>query len=253
MRKFFLLYLLILILTFFSACGGEANGVYDDRNDYEASEEVQFTAPENGDTIAVLHTDLGDIYLQLFPEYAPMAVDNFIALANEGYYNGLPFHRVERNFLIQTGDATGSGTGGDSAFNGAAFPVEISDKLHHYTGAVGLARPVDNTSGNLSQFYIVQTPENSVPNQAAHELTTDNDGEGAMREDVADAYRTVGGAPSLDNNYTIFAHVFDGMDIVDEIAKTKTGENGTPEEPIFITSIEILSYTEGMSIPISEE
>ena len=86
-----------------------------------------------------------------------MAVENFVGLAQQGYYNGLSFHRVIEGFLVQTGDATGTGAGGSTIWNGNSYPNEISDRLHHYAGAVAMAHAPDGASGNLSQFYIVQS------------------------------------------------------------------------------------------------
>ena len=76
--------------------------------------ELQFITPAEGDPIATLSTTLGDISFVLYPDIAPMAVENFVGLAQQGYYNGLSFHRVIEGFLVQTGDATGTGAGGST-------------------------------------------------------------------------------------------------------------------------------------------
>ena len=75
---------------------------------------VQLSEPNNGDPIAVIKTSMGDITVRLFPQYAPKAVENFTTHAKNGYYDGVIFHRVIENFMIQSGDPTGTGTGGES-------------------------------------------------------------------------------------------------------------------------------------------
>ncbi len=112
--------------------------------------ELQFITPAEGDPIATLSTTLGDISFVLYPDIAPMAVENFVGLAQQGYYNGLSFHRVIEGFLVQTGDATGTGAGGSTIWNGNSYPNEISDRLHHYAGAVAMAHAPDGASGNAA-------------------------------------------------------------------------------------------------------
>ena len=164
--------------------------------------ELQFITPAEGDPIATLSTTLGDISFVLYPDIAPMAVENFVGLAQQGYYNGLSFHRVIEGFLVQTGDATGTGAGGSTIWNGNSYPNEISDRLHHYAGAVAMAHAPDGASGNLSQFYIVQSAQDSVDKTLAKTLT-----EAGVREAVVTAYQAVGGAPYLDNLNTVFGQV----------------------------------------------
>ena len=180
--------------------------------------ELQFITPAEGDPIATLSTTLGDISFVLYPDIAPMAVENFVGLAQQGYYNGLSFHRVIEGFLVQTGDATGTGAGGSTIWNGNSYPNEISDRLHHYAGAVAMAHAPDGASGNLSQFYIVQSAQDSVDKTLAKTLT-----EAGVREAVVTAYQAVGGAPYLDNLDTVFGQVYDGMDVVDAIAAVVVG------------------------------
>lgn len=202
------------------------------------TQEQQLQMPVEGETIAVIATDYGDISLRLFAEYAPLAVQNFIGLAQQGVFNGLAVHRIVPNFVIQTGDPTGTGTGGTTIWNGTAYPVERSDKLHHYSGAVGLAHTEGDTNGNQSQFYIVQTPSDNVSRSDANTLK-----EQGMRDAVADAYQAIGGAPHLDNNYTVFGQVFSGMEAVDAIAAVELDENGNAAEPVIIRSVTITQYT----------
>lgn len=238
MKRVALLCLCVAACVALTGCSGGGAAKKPERTANPDSGEIQFTALAEGESIAVIVTDLGEIRIRLFPQAAPMAVENFIGLAQQGYYNGVSFHRVVKDFLIHTGDATGTGTGGTTVWNGTPYAVELTDTLHHYTGAVGIAHAPDDTGGNSSQFYIVQTPKNSIDKAAAKNLT-----ELGMREAVADAYRAVGGAPYLDNFYTVFAQVYEGMDIVDKIASVACNENGQPTEPVLIQSVTIESYT----------
>ena len=204
--------------------------------------ELQFITPAEGDPIATLSTTLGDISFVLYPDIAPMAVENFVGLAQQGYYNGLSFHRVIEGFLVQTGDATGTGAGGSTIWNGNSYPNEISDRLHHYAGAVAMAHAPDGASGNLSQFYIVQSAQDSVDKTLAKTLT-----EAGVREAVVTTYQAVGGAPYLDNLNTVFGQVYDGMDVVDAIAAVECGEDDRPLEDVIVNSVTIGTYSAAQS------
>lgn len=132
----------------------EVGTVYTDK-DYGFQLESQARA---GDTIAVMHTSMGDISLRLFPEAAPKAVENFTTHAKEGYYNGLTFHRVMDDFMIQGGDPKGNGTGGESIW-GEPFEDEFDQKLLNLRGSLSMANSGANTNG--SQFFINQAPASS--------------------------------------------------------------------------------------------
>lgn len=200
--------------------------------------EAQLAAPAEGAPIATLSTTMGDISFVLYPDAAPMAVENFVGLAQRGYYDGLPFHRVVEGFLIQTGDGSGTGEGGDTIWNGNAYPNEISDRLHHYAGAVAMARPSGTGAANRSQFYIVQSAPDSVDAAAAKALE-----EAGVRAAVAEAYRAVGGVPYLDNLDTVFGQVYAGMDVVDAIAAVPCGGGSRPDEDVLVNSVTIGTYS----------
>lgn len=130
--------------------------------------------------VATIKTAKGDIVVELNPQAAPQTVNNFVYLSQNGFYDGLTFHRVEPNFVIQGGDPLGNGTGGP----GYNVPPEI--KLTHVDGAIAMARQGGDpatTPSSGSQFYI-----------------------------------TMGAQPALDNNYTVFGQTIKGMDIVKQIA-----------------------------------
>lgn len=109
--------------------------------------------PEEGETVAIIHTSMGDISLRFFPEAAPKAVENFLTHAKEGYYNGVVFHRVIEDFMIQGGDPEGTGSGGESIW-GEAFEDEFTDKLMNIRGSLSMANGGVKTNG--SQFFINQ-------------------------------------------------------------------------------------------------
>ena len=144
MTKRIFLVCLALVCLVLTGCGGKQGFAGSSRSPVESSEE-QLAQPSQDTPVAVLSTSMGDILIVLFPQYAPMAVENFEGLAQQGYYNGNIFHRVVADFVIQTGDATQSGTGGASIWNNNAYPNELSDKLHHYSGTVALARAADGS------------------------------------------------------------------------------------------------------------
>ncbi|MBQ8752769.1 MAG: peptidylprolyl isomerase [Clostridia bacterium] len=114
----------------------------------------QTEKPAVGDTVAIMHTSMGDICIRFFPEAAPKAVENFITHAKNGYYNGLTFHRVMKDFMIQGGDPKGNGTGGDNIWGTKGFEDEFDQKLMNIRGSLAMANSGPNTNG--SQFFINQ-------------------------------------------------------------------------------------------------
>lgn len=214
----------------------------------DASAEVelpQFEKPEKESKVAIMETTAGTIKIQFFPEYAPKAVENFLTHAEEGYYNGLSFHRVINGFMIQGGDPKGDGTGGESIW-GEGFGLEVNKNLRHFRGAFSMARSNDPNSQG-SQFFIVQNPEVDEDTLAAmRDVGVNSSGDG-FPDNVVEKYAEVGGYPSLDYNYTVFGQVFEGMEVVDKIAEeTKTGDNGAvaEEDRTIITSITVAPASE---------
>lgn len=189
----------------------------------------------NDEAEVIMHTSKGDITLKLFPKYAPLAVENFLTHAKKGYYDNLLFHRVISDFMIQSGDPNGDGTGGESIWNGKnakidsgnGFANEISPYLYNIRGALSMANAGADTNG--SQFFINQ----NTTDQSSKLL---ND---SYPKAIIDAYAK-GGNPSLDGNYTVFGQVINGMDVVDNIASVETDNNDKPSTDITITSIEIV-------------
>jgi peptidyl-prolyl cis-trans isomerase B (cyclophilin B) len=126
---------------------------------------------------ATIETDRGDIELKFYPQHAPKTVNNFVFLAREGYYDGVSFHRVISDFMIQGGDPTGTGRGGP----GYRFEDELQgNPLKHETGVISMANAGPNTNG--SQFFITHSPQ-----------------------------------PHLDGRHTVFGKVIAGQDVVNAI------------------------------------
>ena len=199
------------------------------------SAELQYTHPAAGDTIAVFDTSAGVFKAVLFPGEAPQACENFLGLAQAGYYNGLTITRVENEFLVEAGQgADGNAT---TLWNGSRFPIEATDKLHHYSGA--LCAATDSSGQCASVFYVMET----LPGDASvtQELVDQMNANG-YRAEVVSAYQTAGGAPYLDYTDTVFGQVYEGMEAVDTIAQTGVDENQRPTETITINSVSIETY-----------
>lgn len=158
-------------------------------------------------TATIKIKDYGKIVAELYPEQAPNTVNNFIELAESGFYNNLTFHRVINDFVIQGGDPKGNGTGGPGYSIKGEFSDNGFDKntISHTEGVLSMARSVDNDSAG-SQFFIVS-----------------------------------GDATYLDGQYAGFGKVVEGMDIVDEIETIETDENDKPLDDVVIESITIES------------
>ena len=191
----------------------------------------QLQKPTNGDTIAVMHTTMGDISIRLFPELAPKTVENFVTHAKNGYYEGIKFHRVIKDFMIQGGDPTGTGCGGESIW-GRSFPDEFHPDLHNLRGALSMANAGPNTNG--SQFFIVQAK--TVAPQLLAQMKQMPD---SFPPETVENYAAVGGTPHLDYRHSVFGQVFDGMDVVDAIAAVKTNAMDAPLEDVKIISVDI--------------
>lgn len=192
---------------------------------------IQLSMPQKGDTLAVMHTNMGDIKIKLFPEKAPKTVENFVTHSKNGYYNGLKFHRVINDFMIQGGDPRGNGTGGESIWGGS-FSDEFDPELHNLRGALSMANSGPDTNG--SQFFIVQARE--VPSNMLEQMRNLEDN--GFPADITAAYEALGGTPWLDFRHTVFGQVTEDMDVVDAIAAVET-VNDVPRSDVIIESIEV--------------
>jgi cyclophilin family peptidyl-prolyl cis-trans isomerase len=178
--KHLMIGLIISLATF--ACNAQEEGKVETKQTQTKEESKEIT-------VAVIKTNMGIIEIELFAKETPKTVENFVGLANKGYYNGVIFHRVIDNFMIQGGDPTGTGRGGES-FWGGKFADEIVPSLKHdQPGILSMANAGPNTNG--SQFFITVVP-----------------------------------TPWLDGKHTVFGKVINGMDVVYAISKVATSKPG---------------------------
>lgn len=211
--------LMVLTAAVLAGCSGKA-GAADQTISSSAAEtaaeETKTDAGTAGETAeAVKHhvkinvKDYGTISVELDPTYAPITVENFLSLAESGFYDGLTFHRIIDGFMIQGGDPLGTGLGGsDTTIKGEFSSNGVENPLSHTRGAISMARSQDKDSAS-SQFFIVHQD-----------------------------------SPHLDGDYAVFGYVTDGMDVVDKICEdTKvTDRNGTvaKENQPVIESVEVV-------------
>lgn len=186
---------LILFLFSFTlvACGGMNSENKNQNISTNDQKEISTMTELKKDTItvAVIQTTMGTIELELFADKAVKAVQNFVGLAEKKYYDGIIFHRVIDNFMIQGGDPAGTGSGGESIW-GKPFEDEVKTGLKHSSeGILSMANAGPNTNG--SQFFI-----------------------------------TLKATPWLDGKHTVFGKVISGMEVVKAIGKTKTNQNDKP-------------------------
>ena len=194
---------------------------------------LQLETIKSGDTVAVMHTNMGDIEIKLFPEQAPKTVENFTTHAKNDYYNGIIFHRVIKDFMIQGGDPTGTGMGGESIW-GRSFQDEFTPELHNLRGALCMANAGPNTNG--SQFFIVQASD--VPSNMLEQMKDLADN--GFPPEITEAYAKMGGTPWLDFRHTVFGQVINGMDVVDAIANVQVGAADKPVNDVVILGIDII-------------
>lgn len=240
----------------------------------------QLEEPAAGEEIAVLVTSMGEIYIRLFPEAAPKAVENFKGLINKGAYNGIIFHRVIEGFMIQGGDTENQdGTGGKSIWEDD-FEDEFDKKLLNLRGSLAMANSGVNTNG--SQFFINQaTADDFDRENFNYDETYKNAKESydtykrqnpqilgqyptlasfieanggiypleyAVPEEVWELYGRTGGNINLDGafresgGHTVFGQVFKGMDVVDKIAAVETDSSDKPVTDVTIVSARIEKY-----------
>lgn len=196
----------------------------------------QIEAPRAGDLMARLTTDKGDIEIRLFPEAAPKTVENFTELIRRGYYDGVIFHRVIPDFMIQGGDPTGSGRGGESIW-GDSFEDEFDPAYRNLTGALSMANAGPDTNG--SQFFIVHGQK--LGEDILSQMRDAGDAYG-YTQDVIDAYEKKGGAFWLDGKHTVFGQIYAGADVVDAIARAPRNSMDRPEEDIAIRSAAVYTF-----------
>ena len=189
----------------------------------------QLNEVNENNPLVTVHTNLGDFTLELFPEVAPKTVENFVTHAKNGYYNGVIFHRVIEDFMIQGGDPTGTGMGGESIY-GRTFEDEFSREAFNLYGTLSMANAGPNTNG--SQFLIVTAKQ--VPAQMLKQLK-----DGGWPEEIVEEYAKVGGTPWLDHRHTVFGRVVEGMDVVLKIEGVERNAQDRPLDDVVIESMDV--------------
>lgn len=235
-------------------------------------------APKAGDLIATFEVEgFGTIKAVLFPEAAPLGVENFQKLADSGYFKGLTIHRVVKDFMLQGGSLNGDGTGGEALVNGGDFGIETTQNARHFYGALCYANaqgrnstqfyivnnkvPQDLKDFDLTQYrqvvedgksYIKQAESMGIPEaieyntfQTQYYQNTIDWVEGATDE-INAVYKKKGGTPFLDGNYTVFGQVYEGFDVIDSISEVEVKDNGGGEQskPVQTITIKDVTVTE---------
>ncbi len=207
---------------------------------------LNYTAPEQGDQIVVMTiAGYGDVTFRMFPDVMPKAVENFVSHAENGYYDGVIFHRVIADFMLQGGDPTGTGRGGESIWGGK-FDGGTSSQLIHVPGALCYANS-GGTATDDSQFYVVTGTEgwtdealDSYQNNALFEANYGY--QPSYSADARELYKQYGGTPHLDGGYTVFGQVIDGLDIIYALSYADTDDNNRPLEDIVIEKMTVTEY-----------
>ncbi len=206
-------YIIVLILLI--SCGGstetsnettvtttaETTTTLGENMDKTYTQPHEMTINKSKSYTAIIKTSLGDMKVEFFTNDAPMTVNNFINLAQDGYYDGVIFHRVISDFMIQGGDPSGTGHGDYGKYPGYQFQDELNNQIPYSKGILAMANSGPNTNG--SQFFI-------------------------MHVDYPLPY-----------NYTIFGKVVEGLDVIDIIATVETGAGDKPTSDVIIETVEI--------------
>jgi len=193
---------------------------------------------QKNETLVLISTDYGNIKIKLYNE-TPKHRDNFIKLVNEKFYDGTLFHRVIPNFMIQGGDPDSKTAKPNQALGnggpGYTIPAEFNPKCFHKKGALAAARLGDNANpkkeSSGSQFYLVQGQvfKNENLNMMEQKMGI------KFSAEQRKIYSTIGGTPFLDQNYTVFGEIIEGLDVIEKIAVVKTGANDRPVADVKMT------------------
>ena len=209
------IYRFLIVSLFITACGSNEaeetteTTVQDNKGESTMSDEKVYSSmPEmiidqNKSYTAVIQTSMGDLTVEFFSDTAPVTVNNFVSLSNDGYYDNIIFHRVISGFMIQGGDPSGTGHGEYGKFPGYTFEDELNNQQPYEKGILAMANAGPNTNG--SQFFI-------------------------MHVDYPLPYQ-----------YTIFGKVTDGLDVIDTIASVQTAEGDKPVEDVVILGVTVSS------------
>ena len=282
-RKVFLIFSIFCLGAFLTGCGCSKNKKESNKSSTSASSGVesstnsendakattklgtlvtsnkvkdQFKKPEKGEEVAVITVkNFGKIKCRLFPEVAPNSIKNFKQFAKEGRYNGGSFHRVIKDFMIQTGKEA------DEKGEMIKSAVELNQSVRHYNGALCMARNQSKTQGQGCQFYIVSSNQGTEKGKKVDFDAIKNTTDGSYKaenlnievefdDDVKKLYKEHGGRPDLDMLYTVIGQVYEGQDVVDKIAAVEIkepteedkqkGTENVPKDPVVVEKVEIV-------------
>ena len=197
---------------------------------------MNYTAPAEGEEIICMEIqDYGTVKIKLFDDLMPEACENFRTLAEQGYYDGLIFHRVIADFMIQGGDPLGNGTGGESCWGGK-FDGGVTSHLIHLPGALAYANSKGPATDG-SQYYIVTG--DTVTDEALNYY----EGMGyTFTDEAKQLYKQYGGTPHLDGGYSVFGQVIEGLDIIYDISYVETNDKDKPLTDVVVKSVTIEPY-----------
>ena len=204
---------LMTALTVVAGCNKGTNDKGEATNSSEPTAKTEVQAIQTTPIVTMVVKDYGTVTLELYPDMAPNTVNNFITLANDGFYDGLTFHRIIKDFMIQGGDPEGTGTGGPGYSIAGEFPNNgyTANTLLHTKGVISMARTLAPDSAG-SQFFI---------------MTADT--------------------PNLDGDYAAFGKVTSGLDIVEKIGSVERDGSDKPVKDVVIESIRV--ETNGVDVP----
>lgn len=213
--------LLAILTTFiFSSCSSSKTG--------------KVSTKKGKEQLVLISTNYGDMKVKLYNE-TPIHRDNFIKLVEQGFYDSLTFHRVINKFMIQGGNPATKLSAGEKFPEGETLPAEFRPDLFHKKGALSAARMGDNVNpekrSSGSQFYIVQGNVFNDASLASAEVRAGI----TIPDDQKAVYKTIGGTPHLDQNYTVFGEVIEGLWVIDKIAAVKTKPGDVPVENVIMT------------------
>lgn len=221
-RRITFFVVILLGISLFTGCQKEIN---------------QLSKPKSGDTVAEINVRYyGTIYVKFFEKEAPKAVENFVTHAKDGYYDGLSIYKIIENSLIESGDPTNKGSGGESIW-GNEFKDEFNPYLQPYYGAMCMVNSGPDKNG--SRFFIVQadkTYDDKVLDQIEQTYQV------KFNKRARELYGNVGGAPWFYERNTVFGQVYKGFEVLDKIAKVSKSdvELGIPTEKVIIDKINII-------------
>ena len=206
---------------------------------YKEAAEKQMAKPEKGEIIAIIKVkNFGEMKFKFFKDKTPKSFENFVTHAKEGYYDGLKFHRVMEEFMIQGGDPQGTGAGGESIW-GKDFETELDESLVPYKGSLCMARGTQLDSVG-SQYFITQANYNPSKESILTQM--------GYSDELLEQYKEYGGdIGNLYLKYTVFGQMYEGFDVLDKIAKVEktyslTGELSVPVEDVIVEKITITEY-----------